>query len=115
MTNMAVVRLKKAYAVCTSRVWVHQKISTGSDFFTRLARQPPQYYWICVSDSRVLGNEIVGLEPGEVFVHLDIANVVVHSDLNCLSVLQTSSKSFALSKFGGRELRLRRRPCCHRG
>ena len=58
-------------------------------FFTRLAgQQSPRYLWIGCADSRVPANQIIGLDPGEVFVHRNVANLVVHSDLNCLSVLQ---------------------------
>src|SRR5258706_11113877 len=72
-----------------NRTWAAQRQSQDPEFFTRLARQQsPRYLWIGCSDSRVSANEILGLDPGEVFVHRNIANVVVHSDLNCLSVLQ---------------------------
>lgn len=69
--------------------WVQARTAEDPDFFARLARQQaPEYLWIGCSDSRVPANEIIGLDPGEVFVHRNIANVVVHTDMNCLSVLQ---------------------------
>jgi carbonic anhydrase len=69
--------------------WVAARTAHDPDFFTRLARlQTPEYLWIGCADSRVPANEIIGLDPGEVFVHRNIANVVVHTDMNCLSVLQ---------------------------
>ena len=72
-----------------NRAWANQRVAADPEFFTRLARQQwPRYLWIGCSDSRVPANEILGLEPGEVFVHRNVANLVVHSDLNCLSVLQ---------------------------
>ena len=72
-----------------NRSWAGQRRAQDPEFFTRLARQQsPRYLWIGCSDSRVPANEILGLDPGEVFVHRNIANLVVHSDLNCLSVLQ---------------------------
>ena len=64
-------------------------IKRDPTFFTRLARQQaPEFLWIGCADSRVPANEIVGLDPGELFVHRNVANVVVHTDLNCLSVIQ---------------------------
>jgi len=72
-----------------NRRWAAEHVARDPDFFSRLARQQkPAYLWIGCSDSRVPANEIVGLLPGEMFVHRNVANVVVHSDLNCLSVLQ---------------------------
>ncbi len=72
-----------------NRVWAQELTRQTPDFFPRLAvQQSPDYLWIGCSDSRVPANEIVGLLPGEIFVHRNIANVVVHTDLNCLSVLQ---------------------------
>ncbi len=72
-----------------NRAWAAQRVAQDSDFFSRLARQQaPRYLWIGCADSRVPANEIVGLDPGEVFVHRNVANLVVHSDLNLLSVLQ---------------------------
>lgn len=72
-----------------NRAWVASVNAEDPAFFERLAQQQaPEYMWIGCSDSRVPANQITGLAPGEVFVHRNIANVVVHSDLNCLSVLQ---------------------------
>jgi carbonic anhydrase len=72
-----------------NRAWSDAVRRDDPSFFDRLAdQQAPAYLWIGCSDSRVPANEIVGLPPGEVFVHRNVANVVVHSDLNCLSVLQ---------------------------
>lgn len=72
-----------------NQAWSEKIRATDPDFFLRLSRQQsPEYLWIGCSDSRVPANEIVGMQPGELFVHRNIANVVVPSDLNCLSVLQ---------------------------
>ncbi len=72
-----------------NRKWAADMVARDPDFFSGLVdRQTPEYLWIGCSDSRVPANQIVGLAPGEVFVHRNIANVVVHTDLNCLSVLQ---------------------------
>lgn len=70
-------------------LWAEKVLEENPTFFKKLSKQQnPEYLWIGCSDSRVPANEIVGLPPGEVFVHRNIANIVVHSDLNCLSVLQ---------------------------
>ncbi len=72
-----------------NRDWAAEMTRQDPAFFSRLSgQQAPQYLWIGCSDSRVPANQIVGLPPGEMFVHRNIANVVVHSDLNCLSVMQ---------------------------
>ena len=72
-----------------NRAWADRILAEHPNFFEQLAKQQnPKFLWIGCSDSRVPANEIVGLMPGEVFVHRNIANVVVHTDLNCLSVIQ---------------------------
>jgi carbonic anhydrase len=72
-----------------NRRWAAAMESRDPGFFTRLAQQQsPRYMWIGCADSRVPANEITGLDPGEVFVHRNVANVVVHSDLNALSTIQ---------------------------
>ena len=72
-----------------NRAWSEGIRRRDPEFFLKLSRQQsPEYLWIGCSDSRVPANEIMGLLPGEVFVHRNIANLVVHTDLNCLSVVQ---------------------------
>lgn len=72
-----------------NRQWARETEDREPGFFTRLLKQQsPQYMWIGCADSRVPANELVGLLPGELFVHRNVANVVVHSDLNCMSVIQ---------------------------
>ena len=72
-----------------NRQWAADRVKGDPTFFTRLEKhQAPEFLWIGCADSRVPANEIVGLDPGELFVHRNVANVVVHTDLNCLSVLQ---------------------------
>lgn len=72
-----------------NRRWSDAIKEREPDFFTELAKQQtPEYLWIGCSDSRVAANTIVGLRPGEVFVHRNIANIVAHTDMNCLSVIQ---------------------------
>ena len=73
----------------SNRLWAAKTEARSPGFFTDLLRQQaPQYLWIGCADSRVPANELVDLQPGELFVHRNVANVVVHSDLNCLSVIQ---------------------------
>jgi carbonic anhydrase len=72
-----------------NKAWAEAIRAKDPEFFQKLSRQQsPEYLWIGCSDSRVPANEIVNLMPGEMFVHRNIANVVVHTDLNCLSVMQ---------------------------
>ena len=73
----------------SNRSWADEVKARDPDFFqTLVGQQSPDYLWIGCADSRVPANEIVGLLPGELFVHRNVANIVVHTDLNCLSVLQ---------------------------
>lgn len=72
-----------------NRQWAERKRTRDPEYFSRLvAQQSPEYLWIGCSDSRVPANQITGLAPGQVFVHRNVSNLVVHSDLNCLSVMQ---------------------------
>src|ERR1700688_3861923 len=72
-----------------NRVWAERKVAAAAGFFRRLeSQQAPQYLWIGCSDSRVPANEIVGLDPGELFVHRNVANLAPPQDANYLSVLQ---------------------------
>jgi carbonic anhydrase len=72
-----------------NKAWAERLRQQDPDFFLQLSRQQsPGYFWIGCSDSRVPANQIVGLLPGELFVHRNLANLVVHTDLNCLSVMQ---------------------------
>jgi carbonic anhydrase len=83
-----------------NRAWAAGVVERDPGFFRRLeAQQAPRYLWIGCSDSRVPANEITGTDPGEVFVHRNVANVVVHTDLNCLSVLQ-----YAIEVLGVQEI-----------
>jgi carbonic anhydrase len=72
-----------------NRQWAKRMVAERPDFFTRLSQQQsPRYMWVGCSDSRVPANQITGLEPGEVFVHRNVANVMAHSDLNALATVQ---------------------------
>lgn len=78
--------------------WAATRLEKDPEFFSTLEKvQKPDYLWIGCSDSRVPANEIVGLKPGEMFVHRNIANVVPHSDLNCLSVIQFAVEVLGVS------------------
>ncbi|KAB2969702.1 MAG: carbonate dehydratase [Thermoanaerobaculia bacterium] len=78
-----------AHLIENNRAWAEAMTRSDPDFFRRLGgQQAPRYLWIGCSDSRVPANQIVGLLPGEMFVHRNVANLVVHTDLNCLSALQ---------------------------
>ncbi len=75
--------------LANNREWSQHRHEQDPDFFRKLERQQtPAFLWIGCSDSRVPANEIVGMLPGEIFVHRNVANLVVHTDLNCLSALQ---------------------------
>jgi len=75
--------------LANNRAWARRISAEDPGFFASLSRQQsPRFLWIGCSDSRVPANEIVGLQPGELFVHRNVANIVVHTDLNCLSVIQ---------------------------
>lgn len=83
--------MKLDHLLKKNRDWSDRIHREDPEFFSRLSRQQaPEYLWIGCSDSRVPANQIIDMQPGEVFVHRNIANVVVHTDLNCLSVIQFS-------------------------
>jgi carbonic anhydrase len=78
-----------SHLFANNRAWSAEMTRQDPDFFRRMSvQQTPQYLWISCSDSRMSTNHIVGLLPGEMFVHRNVANVVVHTDLNCLSAIQ---------------------------
>ncbi|MEI9919484.1 MAG: carbonate dehydratase [Bacteroidota bacterium] len=84
------VRAEKDYQqlLLQNKVWVEQRNQEDPEFFSRLSgQQSPKFLWIGCSDSRVPANQITGTDPGEIFVHRNIANMVVHTDMNMLSVL----------------------------
>lgn len=80
-----------------NRAWAAGIKQDDPEFFEKLSRQQsPEYLWIGCADSRVPANQIVGMLPGELFVHRNIANMVIHSDLNCLSVIQFAVEVLAV-------------------
>jgi carbonic anhydrase len=85
------------HLIASNRTWAAEKVRDDPDFFSRLSRQQaPEYFWIGCSDSRVPANEIVGLPPGQLFVHRNVGNVVLHADLNCLSAMQYAVDALAV-------------------
>jgi carbonic anhydrase len=87
--NGAVCNSTLEHLIENNRQWAGKITANDPSFFEKLShQQKPDYLWIGCSDSRVPANELLGLLPGEVFVHRNVANLVVHTDLNCLSVLQ---------------------------
>jgi len=83
------MRMPVRHLIANNRKWAAEKVLKDADFFQRLVRQQtPEYFWIGCADSRVPANEIVNLDPGEMFVHRNVANLAPHQDANYLSVLQ---------------------------
>jgi carbonic anhydrase len=83
------IMTKLSALIDKNRAWSRRMRETDAQFFERLSQQQaPKYLWIGCSDSRVPANQIIDMAPGEVFVHRNVANVVVHADLNCLSTIQ---------------------------
>ena len=84
--------------ILNNKVWAQEKLEDDPDYFINLAReQKPEFLWIGCSDSRVPANEVIGAEPGELFVHRNIANMVVPTDMNLLSVLQYAVEELKVS------------------
>lgn len=84
---------KPTELLANNRIWAAKIKQLDPEFFTKLARQQsPEFLWIGCSDSRVPANQIIDMLPGQVFVHRNIANVVVHTDFNCLSVIQYATE-----------------------
>lgn len=78
--------------LAANKAWAAENLRTDPEFFSRLtAVQKPDYLWIGCADSRVPANHIIGRKPGEIFVHRNVANLLLHMDLNALSVLQVSN------------------------
>lgn len=87
-----------SHLFANNRAWAAEITRREPEFFSRLSlQQAPRYLWIGCSDSRVPANQIVGLLPGEMFVHRNVANVVVHSDLNCLSAIQFAVEAIGVA------------------